>query len=96
MPQVARDILGMNDGPFFLGGGEMRGMGLLRASFLKKNPAVYPHALAMVMDEFLQWMILDAIGPCHIDIIPPKDLLVLFFSWYIRGFTAVLRVPLNP
>ena len=57
---------------------------------------MYPHVLAMVMDEFLQWMILDAIDPCHIDIIPPKDLPVLFFYWYIRGFTAILRIPLNP
>ena len=26
---------------------------------------------------------------------PPKDLPVLFFYWYLRGFTAILRIPPN-
>ena len=26
---------------------------------------------------------------------PPKDLPVLFLYWYLRGFTAILRIPPN-
>ena len=27
---------------------------------------------------------------------PPKDLPVFIFYWYLRGFTAILGIPLKP
>ena len=32
----------------------------------------------------------------HVYGTPPKDLPVLFFYWYLRVFTAILRIPPNP
>ena len=32
----------------------------------------------------------------YIFLVPAKDLPVLFFDWYLRGFTAILRIPPNP